>query len=149
MVYDFMENDLTGPLVLAGDEEGLRHLNFLQGRHPLVIQPQWRRDRVYFSPLKVYEYMAAGRPVVASRVGQLCELIEDRVNGLLFDPGDSEALSEALLSLKRDSGLRVRLGQAARATVLQRHTWAATLRNILDRAGFACTEVLLDDAGVV
>ena len=52
MVYDLMENKLTGPLILAGDEKGLRHLNFVQGRHPLAVQPQWRRDKDFFAPVK-------------------------------------------------------------------------------------------------
>ena len=52
MIYDIMENDLTGPLVLAADERGLRHLTFVKGRHPLVIQPEWRRDPVAFAALK-------------------------------------------------------------------------------------------------
>src|SRR5439155_81035 len=43
----------------------------------------------YFSPLKVYEYMAAGRAVVASDIGMLPQLIEDGVSGLLYPPGDS------------------------------------------------------------
>jgi len=52
MIYDIMENNLTGPLVLAGDEKGLRHLNFVEGRHPLTIERAWRQDAAYFSPVK-------------------------------------------------------------------------------------------------
>lgn len=77
----------------------------------------------YFSPLKVYEYMAAGRPVIASGIGQLAELIEPGVNGLLCPAGDIAALTDAMARLYDHPALRHRLGQAARETVLRGHTW--------------------------
>ncbi|HEB91669.1 MAG TPA: glycosyltransferase family 1 protein, partial [Deltaproteobacteria bacterium] len=51
---------------------------------------------LYFSPLKIVEYMAAGLPVVASRAGQIEELIEDEGSGLLVEAGDASALARAL-----------------------------------------------------
>src|SRR6266478_1027903 len=71
----------------------------------------------YFSPLKVYEYMAAGLPVVASRVGQLAQLIRHEDNGLLYPPSDTAALAAALERLRREPALRQRLGRAARELV--------------------------------
>jgi glycosyltransferase involved in cell wall biosynthesis len=91
----------------------------------------------YFSPLKVYEYMAAGLPVVASRIGQLAELVAEGVNGLLCQPGDPAALAAALGRLRAEPELRNRLGRAARATVLRKHTWDAVARRILRLAGLA------------
>lgn len=91
----------------------------------------------YFSPLKVYEYMAAGRAVVASRVGQLAELVRDGETGLLCEPGDPVALAAALGALMDDPGLRARLGRAARAHVLEHHTWGQAVRRILEAAGLA------------
>lgn len=88
----------------------------------------------YFSPLKVYEYMAAGLPVVASRIGQLASLFEDGVNGLLCPAGDPLALAATLERLRLAPRLRARLGQAARATVLRDHTWEAVARRTLDLA---------------
>ena len=52
MIYDIMESTLVGPLVLAGDEKGLRHLNFVRGKHPVAIESGWRRDTAFFLPLK-------------------------------------------------------------------------------------------------
>jgi glycosyltransferase involved in cell wall biosynthesis len=88
----------------------------------------------YFSPLKVYEYMAAGLAVVASQIGQLADLIEPGVNGLLCPPGDAAALAAALERLHRDAAWRKRLGQAARMTVLGQHTWDRVARRIVDLA---------------
>src|SRR6266481_936140 len=85
----------------------------------------------YFSPLKVYEYMAAGLPVVASRVGQLENLIESEVTGLHVTPGDVSALADALERIKSEPHLRVRLGQAARSKVIRHHTWDAAVERIL------------------
>lgn len=62
--------------------------------------------------LAAVEAMALGRPVVASRVGGLPEVVEDRVTGLLVAPNDAHALASALRTLRDDPGLRVRLGNA-------------------------------------
>ncbi len=65
--------------------------------------------------LAALEAMAAGRPIVATRVGALPELIEEEKNGLLVPRGDAPALADALLRLIRDKALAGRLGRAARA----------------------------------
>jgi glycosyltransferase involved in cell wall biosynthesis len=88
----------------------------------------------YFSPLKVYEYMAAGLPIAASRVGQLAELLRHEETGLLCPPGDSPALASALERLRGDDDLRKRLGTAARATAFRKHTWAAVAQRIISLA---------------
>ncbi len=88
----------------------------------------------YFSPLKVYEYMAAGLAVVASRIGQLDGLIVDEGNGLLCPPGDAGALAAAFERLHDDAALRRRLGEAARSTVLREHTWDGVAERILHLA---------------
>ena len=108
------------------------------------VAPYPRLSHFYFSPLKVYEYMAAGLPVAASRVGQLAELIEDGFNGLLCAPSDPTALAAALNRLCCAPELRVRLGQAARATVLRDHTWNAVVHRILS---LACVEPAAEPRG--
>jgi colanic acid/amylovoran biosynthesis glycosyltransferase len=66
------------------------------------------------------EAMAYGRPVVASAVGGLVDLVEDGVTGLLVPPGDIAALRAALERLLADSDLRARLGTAARERATER-----------------------------
>ena len=88
----------------------------------------------YFSPLKLYEYMAAGLAVVASEAGEIPTLVRDGHTGLLCPPGDVTALAAALLRLARDPALRQRLGMAARVEA-ERHTWAANARAIVELAG--------------
>ena len=103
----------------------------------VAVAPYPDRADFYFSPLKVYEYMAAGLPVVASRIGQLEDLIEHETNGLLCPPGDAEALVGALDRLRQDAALRARLGQEARRRVLRGHTWDSVAARILEIAGTA------------
>jgi len=102
----------------------------------VAVAPYPAQTDFYFSPLKVYEYMAAGLPVVASHIGQLKSLIEDEVNGLLVSPGDPIALAMALDRLRQDPNLATRLGQAARKAMMQNHTWDAVTQRILHFAGF-------------
>ncbi|HSE96831.1 MAG TPA: glycosyltransferase, partial [Blastocatellia bacterium] len=75
------------------------------------------------SPTKLFEYMAMARPVIASRLGQIADVIEDDVNGLLAEPGDSRAIAARIEMLADDEELRRRLGAAARDTVNERFTW--------------------------
>lgn len=88
----------------------------------------------YFSPLKVFEYMAAGLPVVASRIGQAATLVRDGTTGILCPPGDAAALAAALDRLRREPEPRARLGAAGRAAVLREHTWDAVAHSILELA---------------
>lgn len=97
----------------------------------VAVAPYAAQSDFYFSPLKVYEYMAAGLPVVVSRIGQLADLIDTGVNGILSPPGDAIALAEALEKLWRSPTLRHSLGQAARKTVIAHHTWDAIAQQIL------------------
>jgi glycosyltransferase involved in cell wall biosynthesis len=65
-------------------------------------------------PMSVLEAMAAGLPVIASRVGGVGELVVDGTTGMLVPPGDVNALARALERVAGDPGLRVRMGQAGR-----------------------------------
>ncbi len=87
------------------------------------------------APVAVMEAMAAARPVVATRVGGVPDLIEDGVTGLLVRPGDTSGLSECMGRLLCDSSLRTRIGdrsrEAARAR-FQRDTVVARYRQIYE-----------------
>ena len=86
----------------------------------------------YASPLKLFEYLAVGLPVLAPSTSNIREVLRDGVNAVLFDPGDEDAFAGGLESLCSDAGLRQRLGASARETINQRDlTWAGNARKIL------------------
>lgn len=75
--------------------------------------------------LSVLEAMASGTPVVASRTGGVAEVVTDGETGFLVEPGDVAELHDRLATLLADRGLARRMGDAGRAAVLDRFTWAA------------------------
>jgi glycosyltransferase involved in cell wall biosynthesis len=78
----------------------------------------------YWSPLKIFEYMAVGLPVVTPALPRLRGLVEHGREGLLYDPAEPRGLDRALVELA-DPGLRQRLGTAARARVVRDFSWTA------------------------
>jgi glycosyltransferase involved in cell wall biosynthesis len=89
------------------------YLNLLD----IAVQPAANE---YCCPMKILEYMALGKPIVAPLQENIEELLTDGKQALLFTPGDSRALGFALMKLTRDSALRSRLGSAARAAIDER-----------------------------
>lgn len=83
------------------------------------------------SPTKLFEYMAMEKPIAASRLGQIGDVIEDGVSGVLLPPGDAEALVAAIVRLASDAGLRERLGRGARAAVVADYTWRRNAERII------------------
>lgn len=78
----------------------------------------------YASPLKMIEYMALGRAIVAPDLPNIAELLRDGETGLLFDPQSDGAIACALDRLLKDAALRAQLGEAARKAVeTQKLTW--------------------------
>ena len=94
--------------------------------------PQREADH-YFSPLKVYEYMAAGLPVVASSLGQIPDALDGC--GVLVPPSDPAALARAIDSLAQDPARRADLGGRARRAAVERHSWSGAVGRVLELAG--------------
>ena len=81
-------------------------------------------------PIKVLNYMAAGRPIVQARGS--AHALEDGVSGLLFDDDDPGALAKALLRVLRDPRLAERLGAGARETLRRHYLWPRVLPAVID-----------------
>lgn len=80
-------------------------------------------SNVFGSPMKVYEYMAMGRPAVGPRYGPLEEAILDGEDGLIFEPGDLDGLTRCLRTLLADPERRKAMGEAAHRKVMSKHQW--------------------------
>ncbi|MEI6150075.1 MAG: glycosyltransferase, partial [bacterium] len=89
----------------------------------------------YGSPLKLFEYMGAGKPTVAAGIGQVKEVVDHERTGLLYPPQDIQALSTLLLKTLNDPVWAATLGAAARTQVLTRHTWRRVAEQIIGIAG--------------
>lgn len=100
----------------------------------VLVAPYPRIDDFYFSSLKVFEYMAAGKAIVASNIGQISMILTHEKTALMVSPGDAHALRTALIRLKNDPGLRRRLGERAQIEARRRHTWSQRANTILEIA---------------
>lgn len=84
------------------------------------------------SPTKIFEYMAAGKGIVASRLGQIGEVLVDGETALLVEPGNVSELGAAIMKLVESEELRMRLGAKAREVAEKEHTWTRNAQRVLD-----------------
>jgi len=97
----------------------------------VAVLPYPRLPReLWFSPLKLYEYMAAGKAIVAAGSGQIVEVIQHDVNGVLVKSGDVGELTQAIVGLLRDPAKRSRLGKLAREQAIERHSWDMYIKRL-------------------
>jgi len=116
----------VGPQVTMRGWIGEREREALLARAAVFVLPSY----VEALPMSLLEAMAAGCPVIATRVGGIPDLVRDGENGLLVPPGDPAALAAALQRLLADHALAARLGRQARATVASRHTVEGSLERL-------------------
>jgi glycosyltransferase involved in cell wall biosynthesis len=94
----------------------------------IALQP---KSVEYASPLKLFEYMALGKAIVAPDQPNIREVLEVDVSGLLFDPAEPASMTAAIARLAQDDGLRTRLGAGARNAIEERgYTWKENARRV-------------------
>jgi glycosyltransferase involved in cell wall biosynthesis len=125
-----LDHEFTGALAADEIAAQLHRMDVACAPYPVQADD-------YFSPLKVYEYLAAGLPVVASAVGQIPEALDHGDLGVLVPPGDPEALASAVTRLRNDPERRRTLGRRAREAALERHTWHVIVEQALAAVGLA------------
>lgn len=98
----------------------------------VAVAPYRSKPVFCYSPMKVFEYMAAGRAVVAPAAGQIMRVIDDGATGRLYPADDLPALKSAILELAGDPALRERLGGGAAGIAAREYTWRRTALKIIE-----------------
>lgn len=107
-------------------------------RMQVAVAPYPAATEFYFSPLKLYEYLAAGLPVVASRVGDLPAILQDGNLGALVEPAEPRELAHAIAGLRADPGRCERLARDGRVEVERNHDWSAVIARALSLTARPC-----------
>ena len=89
-----------------------------------------RNEKIGLSPLKLYEYLACARPVIASRVQGVSEVIEKGNCGYLFEPDDMEDLASKIIKSYNERDRLSRLGNNGRILVEKRFSWERIARRV-------------------
>jgi glycosyltransferase involved in cell wall biosynthesis len=118
---------LEGSVVLAGRVPHEEIASYI-GMCEVGVIPETNQ---YRSPIKMFEYMAAGKAVVAPHMPPVAAVIEPERSGLLFEPGSAQQLSQSLLRAFTDRPLAAALGRYARQQIRRRYTWEEHARRIL------------------
>lgn len=132
-----------GPMLEEGERfaesEGLDKVKFLGFQTGEALSRLFREARFVVLPSECYENcpmaileaFSAGKPVIASRTGGIPELIEDSVDGLLFEPGDAQGLAACIRRLVINPALTEAMGRKGRAKVEERFTMQAYVERLL------------------
>jgi glycosyltransferase involved in cell wall biosynthesis len=126
-------NEKTGEVIFTGSLSSHKVAEYLDACDILVSPhiPMPDGSRFFGSPTKIFEYMAMGKGIIASRLEQLAEVLEHDRTAWLVTPGDVDELTGAILRLALDREKRAELGIAARRTAVERHSWALNVRRAL------------------
>jgi len=113
---------------LVPHEEVPRYLSCMD----IVLAPYPKLDFWYPSSMKLFEYMSAGKAVVATGVGQMSEIIQDGVNGYIFDPDVAGDLFQKLITLGDSSEARQRVSARARRDIEEKWNWQAHAKKMVE-----------------
>lgn len=83
------------------------------------------------SPIKIFEYMACEKPVVASDISDVGKLLRESSAGLSIEPNDYIAFAENIIKLLLDERLRSQMGKNGRKFIMENHTWEIVAKNTL------------------
>ncbi len=102
----------------------------------------------YFSPLKLYEYLACGVPTVAADIGQPATLIQEGETGFLYQPGDAASLAGKIRQMAADPAAARQMAWQGAVKVLQDHTWDKNAAAVINWVRPAALEPAPDDSAV-
>jgi len=130
--------DLAKAVIFTGSIP-FDEMPYLLSAADVTVAPYKKMDVEFWeSPMKLFEYMASGAPLITSSVGQLTEIIRNGENGLLVEPGDVNALSLAMGKLINNPTLSEYISHNARVDAEQLFSW----EKYIDRLENLICEVL-------
>ena len=122
--------DLSDKVIFTGKVPHEDVPNYLAAMDVTTVPYQPIED-FFFSPMKLFEGMAVGRPTVAANLGQIPDIVRHGETGWLYPAGDNRKLSEGVEMLLQDRPLATRIGTAARRHVLDNYTWTHVTNEVL------------------
>jgi len=120
---DFIQREnLTDRIILTGHVPHDLVPKYISAMD-IVLAPYPDLEFFYYSPVKIFEYMACGKAVVSSKIGQIAEVIEDGIDGILCVPGDTIAMKEVVKGLVLNREKRLSMGAAASKKIKRSYSW--------------------------
>lgn len=99
--------------------------------------PENEHYRFYMSPLKIFEYMASKKPIIATNLPSIKEVLIDGENALLVHPNSPRVLADAIIKLKEDPEYGKKIANKAYSDVLQKYTWEVRAEKIISFIKYA------------
>jgi len=126
-----LEKEFPGRVTLTGN---INHNDVPKYVHAMdiALAPYPKLEKFYFSPLKLLEYMALGRAIIATDIGGIKNLIRHGETGWLVSSTEPQGFIKAIQRLSKDKGLREKLGSKAKEEARLYHTWRHRAAFILD-----------------
>lgn len=123
-------------VIFTGQIEHVKMPSYFATADVLVAHYKQQTDfeyvNFYGSSLKLFEYMAMGKPIIASNLGQIGEILEHGKSGLLIELGNYKELANNILTLMADEKLKRKLSKNARIEVEKNYTWERNARKIME-----------------
>jgi glycosyltransferase involved in cell wall biosynthesis len=130
MIETAVNHNIVEKVIFTGMIPHEEVASLLQLADVAVLSPRVNEAALAQSPLKLFEYMAAGKAIVAPAMPNVAAIINDQENGLLVAPDSEAELAQALSRLLADGEMRQQLGQTAQVQALSRHSWETAVTAI-------------------
>jgi len=130
--------NLTNAVITTGRVRYEHVRQYLNASNVCIITQTSARSG--YSPLKLFEYMACGKPIVATDIRGIREIITESHCGILVPPENSDELAQALMKLLQDDGLMAELGENGRRSVIKTYNW----KSVAKAAMCVCEEAVMN-----
>ena len=127
----FAHYNLGGSVEILGETAYEKVLALIEEADVCVFPFPRLKGTEHIYPIKIFEYLAMGKPLVATKLKGVSQIIKDGENGLLVEPDNPDEMAEAILRIYKDKALRSRLEQNARESALQ-YDWEIINKKIDD-----------------